>query len=383
LAHDGHQLSTQFSVQRGYLNKRFQNCLGPKEREEFVRQMGDLAEYWVEVLNFEPNHNLAIKGLEDIEANLKAEAGLCILFLRDSGHKMATTILSRFYSRVCREGTKEAATEFAEAAKTVAAFYSLWRAAKPNTGLDDVYRKLMKVGDGQKQIAPMSASMSGGYPTVGQLRKYLLTALGDYAVCDYWLPHAIQNLKFDLARPVCKFALIVSTHDTIKDPETPGLVKIGNKGVSPCLDPRYWVSADLKTLEHIAPVKGKLEWPSDLYESTERFQSVGNLVLLPGDLNSALGNNNWQIKHLYYRYLAETDVAVVTALETEASEQGLILQRHTIDLLTNASYKRQIEPLVTVGSNGIWNQDIVDRRAKRIATILWTRMTDWLSPGKQ
>jgi hypothetical protein len=378
LAHDGHPLSTQFSLQRRYLNDRFKSCDGQAGREEFVHQMADLATYWEKVIAFEPSNDLAIEGLRDLDPQLKATASLGVLYLRDAGHKMATTVLSRFYAQILR-GKVGAAKDFADAVRAVVAFYSLWRSAQSNSGLDDVYRRLLRSGDADIGVLPMSAVHADSALNVESLKKYLLKSLGDLKDRSLWLEKASTNLRYDMAKPVCKFALVVAAHDTIVDVSLPGLVKASHPGVHDALKPQNWASSDLKTLEHVAPLKGKGSWADDLYDSSERVQSVGNLTLLPGELNSSLGSQGWLVKHLYFRFLGESDAAKIADLENEAQSLGIQLNSNTVDLLRNASYKRHIEPLTAMNANEIWNRKLVDDRAKRIAEILWDRLIPWLT----
>lgn len=378
LSYDGYALSTQFSLQRRYLNDKFRACETSADREEFLRRMGDLATYWNEVIGFQPNNNLAVAGLEGIPHELKSISGLCVLFLRDSGHKMAHTILSRFYSRVLRKKDIESAKEFAYATMAVAAFYALWRAAKSNSGLDDVYRKLLKSGDHLQNIDAMCWVKGDPALSLENLKKYLLSALVDLANKDTWLQKAKQNLRFDLTKSVSKFALFVSAHDTIVDAANPGLMKIAQAGVRPCLDAGTWSSADFKTIEHIAPVKNPGSWDARLYDASERFHSIGNLTLLPGDINSSAGNQPWKIKSIYFRHLAESDPSKLAVLQEEARQSGVELQAHTIDLLKNSSYKHHIESIISVPTDSSWDWDLVEARSTRICEIFWDRVIVWL-----
>jgi hypothetical protein len=265
LSHNGYTLSSQFSLQRRYLNDRLRAAAGAPEREEFIRQMGELATYWDSVIGFEPNNNLAISGLENVAQDDKAVSGFCVLFLRDSGHKMANSVLSRFYGQMLRKNTVVAAQEFVQACKAVSAFYFLWRSAKSNSGLDDVYRKLLKVGDPDHQIMPMSAMNGQAGLDITQLRQYLSRALDDLSSPAQWLARATQNLRYDYAKPMCRFALFMSAHDTIPDPMIQGLMKPGTPGTRPMIDARRWSSPDFKTIEHVAPARGQDTWGEDLY----------------------------------------------------------------------------------------------------------------------
>lgn len=377
LAHDGYSLSSQFSLQRRYLNQRLRDAGGAPGREEFIRQMGELAEYWDNVLGFEPNNHLAIAGLERLDQVQRDVSGFCVLFLRDSGHKMSNAILSRFYSELIRSSTLEAAKNFAEACKAVAAFYFLWRAAKSNSGLDDVYRKLLKTGDAVAGIPAMSAVHGSDSLSVEKLKIYLLNALGELSNKESWMSRAMSNLRYDSAKPMTKFSLFLSAHDTLPDPAFPGLMKESVPGTRSLINGRAWTSPDFKTVEHIAPSKGQDTWNSDLYES-DRYQYVGNLTLLPGDVNSSAGNSTWAVKSVYYRHLAEKDPARLQLLANEAKSLGIVLQAHTIDLLMNASYAHHMEPLISVPASSDWNWGYVEARTRRICELSWLRVSPWL-----
>lgn len=377
LIHDGHSLSSQFSRQRRYLNDRLRSFSGAAEREEFIRQMGDLATYWDSVIGFEPNNELAIAGLENLTHEQKTTSGFCVLFIKESGHKMANSVLSRFYSKLIRKNGTIEASDFVEASKAVAAFYFLWRAAKTNSGLDDVYRKLFRVGDLENGIEPMSACQGENSVDITKLKKYLKTTLAELSDKTQWLSRATQNLRYDLAKPMCKFALFLSAHDTIVDDNNPGLMKIGVTGARPYIDPRMWGSLDFKTIEHIAPRQGKGTWDDALYEN-DKFQLVGNLTLLPGEVNSSAGNQSWSVKSVYYQHLAEKNPEKLSQLAGEAAALGVELQAHTIDLLKNSSYSHHMESIVSVPLSSQWDCALVENRTKRICEIAWERIASWL-----
>jgi hypothetical protein len=377
LLHDGYTLSSQFSLQRRYLNERLARAQDSGGREELIRQMGELASYWNSALGFEPNNQLAIDGLDSLSQSQKDVSGFCVVFLRDSGHKMANAILSRFYSAVLREGSAQAANNFADACKAVAAFYFLWRSAKSNSGLDDLYRRLLRLGDPESGIPAMAAIYGQENLNVGMLKSFLVIALGELSDKEKWLERSKQNLRYDQAKPMSKFALFLSAHDTIPDPLCPGLMKEGKPGTRDIMNARSWCSPDFKTIEHIAPAKGKASWDGELYDN-DRFQLVGNLTLLPGDVNSSLGKNNWTVKSIYYRHLAEKDLGKLQALESEAIAHGVDLQPHTLAILTNSSYSHHMEPIVSVPTGGSWNRALVEARTKRVCEISWGRVAPWL-----
>src|SRR5690606_149997 len=141
----------------------------------------------------------------------------------DAGHKMAHTVLSRFYCDVL-ETKPEGASDFLGASKAVAAFYTLWRAGLPNTGLDEVYRSILR-GNEDFGISALAWTGEPSAFCLQNLKCYLLQALERKGIGtrDQWLSRAEQNLRVDMAKPVCRFALFVTAQDTAADSEDSGL----------------------------------------------------------------------------------------------------------------------------------------------------------------
>jgi hypothetical protein len=381
LTFDGSKLSSQFSSQRRWLTDAFCNKTGLTLKEEFIRRLADLATYWVEVIFLDPNTNTTIAGTASESEDLKKTATLCALYLRDSGHKMANTLLSRFYSNILRK-KEGSGKEFLRACKALAAFFTLWRSAYGNTGLDEVYRKILK-GDPDSGIPQMSWEGEDSNLSFINLSHYLNKVLEEKKIYhkEEWKNKANQNLRYDNAAYVCKFALFITAHDTILDPENHGLMKCGAPGITPYLDPLKWISKDFKSIEHIAPQrppKGS-GWDENLYK-TDYVESIGNLTLLPVPINSSAGNKRWLDKLTYYKHLAESDPDNLSALKKHAAENGVELAEETIELLMSTSHKHHIKPLVELGYEGNWDKFFVEKRTERICNILWDRIRPWLQP---
>ncbi|MEG3839641.1 DUF262 domain-containing HNH endonuclease family protein [Microcoleus sp. herbarium14] len=377
LTQDATKLSTLFSAQRKWLTETYNNFESLEEREEFIHRMGNLATYWEKVRKFDPNKQLVIPETENVADPHRKEAALCVLYLKDAGHKMANTILSRFYALVIRE-EPNADNEFVFACKAVAAFFTLWRSALPNAGLDEVYRKLLR--------EKMSWKKGNDQVTVLELKTYLMNELKDKKIetKEEWKKKATQYLRYDEAKMVCKFALFVTAHDTISDKANPGLMKSGTLGSSPSyLEATKWVSEDFKSIEHVAPQKPKLlsgaDWDAALYENDDDYEQIGNLLLLPTEINSSASNKAWIEKWIYYRHLAETDPDNLTSLKKEAEDNGVDLKDETIKLLKKTQHKHHILPIVQLGAIGLWDKSFVEKRTERICDILWDRLNAWLT----
>lgn len=373
LTNNGAKLSKQFSTQRRWLNSGYEACSSTSQREEFIRRIGDLALYWTRVIELNPLITPCINGLETIPEKDRKTATTCVLYLQKANHRMANTVLSRFYSQVLR-GSQGADKNFVDACKIVAAFYTLWRSALSNAGLDEVYRKLLR--------DHISWERGDAELTVQFISEYFKTVLTDRGIGTKadWLNKARSFLRYDEAGIVCRFALFVVSEDTVPDPSIPGLISNGTVGSTPpYLTPERWVSEELKSLEHIAPQKPeyRLNWDSLLYEE-EDYQRIGNLTLLPTPINSSLSNRGWIEKFIYYQHLAEINQSRLAQLASEAQAYGVNLHPQTVALLTSTPSKHHIVPIVRLGQSGVWDKNFVDKRSECICGILWDRLYQWL-----
>ena len=382
LTYNGDKLTRQFSAQRQWLNREYSHCDSVETREAFIREMSYLATYLMDVdIDKNKRNNFSVvPRTEKIPDSLKKEAALCVIYLQDAGHKMSKTVLSRFYSLIIRDDAKDdAAFEFVSACRAIAAFFTLWRSAMKNTGLDNVYRILMRDNISFKKGNEKLTSKDLKQFFIDQLKSKEIQEKSD------WKKKAMQKLKYKERETICKFVLFVTSHDTIPDPDVPGLMKIGTPGSSPSyLEAAAWMSEAYKTIEHIAPQKPDSdqslseEWDTELYENDD-YDRIGNLLLLPTKINSSASNKSWGEKYIYYQHLGEQDPGKLKLLEQQAKEQGINLDNTTIESLRKTPRQHHIKPIVELGLSGQWDKSLVDRRTERICDILWDRMMEWLT----
>lgn len=382
LSSAGYKLESHFSKQRKWLDETYRNtgkeqgCKDYQEQCDFINFFGNYAQFYKEIWTDYKGENRMLAprlaGIKDAEL-----ASLLLLYLKDSNHKMAITILGRFYSDLINDKPNSAST-FIEACKLIAAFYTLWRSSDSNTGLDNVYRNFFKEDDnaysGNSWIRTRSISLT-------ILKKYLQKVLFDKGIGDKerWLRKAKNYLSYNKSKSVSTFALFVSAHETIPDTEQVGLMKIGKHGTHQYLTLKQWNSNDLKTIEHIAPQTNKDNlWDENLYGDDEIYHQIGNLTLLPLSVNSSVGNKGWEEKYIYFQHLSEGDIQRQNILAQKAKENGYTLKQETIEILQKASYSAHIKPIVMMGEYGNWDADKVKLRTERILDVLWDRINNWI-----
>lgn len=375
-AYEGKQLTKQFSLQRLWLLRNYEKCKDLHKQEEFIHQMADVATYCKKII-FSKKKDDLLDDFTGVNESEKKLALLCLIYLKDAGHKMAHTILCRFYSLAIREnkGTAEAKQEFFTACQIVAAFFTLWRSALPNNGLDNVYRTFL-------QDFPW---YDNELITLEYLKKHFQKSLNDRKILEKsdWQKLSVKYLRFDNnIKKVCRFALFIASHDTCPDKDNPGLMKKARGHTQSYLEPEKWCDDNLE-IEHIAPQTSEKErndtsWDSTLYDEKKSFHSIGNLTLLQKSINASVSNKNWREKWVYYKSLSEIEEEKLQSIEEFAQKYNVELSNSNKETIQQAKYNPLTLSLVTFQPDSIWNADIVLKRTERICKILGNYLYKWL-----
>ena len=365
IAYKGVTISTHFSLQRRELLDAYRELTDYNTKLDFIKKMGNYAEFYYNWLKYDGKNGSIFPGI-DVSADSDL-ASMLILFLKATNHKMAITLLASLYNSVI-ENESSSAESFVTLVKAVAAYYFLWRSTSSNSGLDTTYREFFK----------QHKSFS-----IDEICNYLRGVLEKKEINtqENWKRKAKNYLKYDsTGKEVIRLALLVVAHDTIPDDTNRGLIKVGRDGCARYLSVEKWTSSDLKTIEHIAPQSNKnLMWDESLYDSSiEPYQSLGNLTLLPQDLNSSAGNKGWKEKLLYYQSVAETDPDKIASIEQRANEIGITFNSDTIKLLKDCHFNQHISSISALTTEDFWNKDLVDRRTDVMLDIIWERVSKWI-----
>lgn len=372
---EGKKLASHFSTQRKWLEEIYiKQLVDGDDKRDFIKFLGNYTEFYHEIWNdYAGKDNYPIAKLSGAEYG--DLASLLILFLKESNHKMAITVLGSFYSDVV-EGKENSIPNFVNAVKAISGFYILWRASRSNAGLDDVYRTFFK-GSSKLATEPHTWVTNRKFE-LKEIKAYLLASL-NIENKNAWVEKARVQCTYDTSRTICKFALLNAAHETIPDPLKPGLVKKGTAGSSNYLRLERWKSQDLDTVEHIAPVKSIGNWSESLYGGDALYNKVGNLTLLPSGVNTSAGNKGWKEKLLYYKHLSEKDPDKLTELKNKAIAEGFTLAPSTLEILRNANFSDHIQHILSVDETYEWDADLVKARSEKVMDLLWDRIYSWLN----
>lgn len=379
LCYEGKKLGNKFSDQRKWMTRTYnQELLTISEKREYVGKLAQIANFYYVAWHMEDTvASNCISGLEEHpEGKL---ASMLVRYLRDANSKLSAPILARFYSQALNQDASF--DEFVEAAKACAAFFTLWRSAKSTSGLDNIYRRYFMGSDRGVPVNGHSWMKLPEPVSAGDLKKYFLEMLQEKGIANFdaWVTGSEHFLHYEELKTICRFVLFLSGHDRIVSDARPGLTNPGTPGTCPLLELSYWKAQAYKSLEHVAPQNPPTShnWDPKIYED-DLVHQIGNLILLPTDLNRIAENKDWVIKYLYYCHAGERDETKLNNLSAAASGKGIQLRKRTVDVLKKAEYNCAVEPIISIKEDGSWDASLIRMRTRQNKQIAWEKLSLWL-----
>ena len=129
------------------------------------------------------------------------------------------------------------------------------------------------------------------------------------------------------------------------------------------------------SIEHIAPQTQTVDWDQELYAYEGTIDRLGNLILIPGEENSAMSNQNWSVKRACYQILSATSPDAADEARASAKEAGIMVPpRFAPGLL------RDLHALAAgvAQFDGEWSSEIVQSRSEALAGLAWERLSPWV-----
>ena len=372
LADTGRKLPRTLLDQRRYLRSQFQLVApldgGVAGARAFVGQLADVSDFVFGVWPRSGQSPLMSLG-DDLDR-------LCLEVLRSTNHTVVLALLARYYSVWAANQSLASRDEFMSVLRAVTAFWVLWRTSRATTrGIDDVHRKLIAAGHlatGLPAMARRAVGAPATLPAAAEVRaalRSLLSTRGNISSKADWVAEVTVQPLYQTSKQLAKFVLLCAHDDRIEDQAEPGLVKRGVPGSFRALTPEVWESH--YSVEHIAPqnlTQGDTSYEQEIYDRGF-IDRLGNLTLMPADLNEMVGNKTWIYKRSIYTVLSETDPA---ARLNQMQQQLPGLATKTKGLLQSASYlpfceflDKQAPPL---------HQEYLAQRGLRLAELAAERL---------
>ena len=298
---EGRKISRELSSQRSELRQSFRNSQSETDGpSKFMKALAGVvryrSDYWV------PGNNGRINSYH-ADPKEADQVKLLSGFISAMKTSLTLPILSRYWI----DGKERANfDDYVGALRAVGAYLALRRAATGGTdGIDTSFRNVMEAGlAGNKLGLCAGSTHENTILSLAELKKGLREKLNSSKVKfntkEEWIEHVVDVPIYSHARPLARFLLFAATHDTATDPAAPGLLT--RQGIVPSDDRPYltfdqWQSERYLTVEHVAPNSDKPEgWDKNIYTNARHRNTIGNLVLLPTEENSSIGNTTWSKK---------------------------------------------------------------------------------------
>ena len=299
-------------------------------------------------------------------------------------HSITIAPLSRFYHRAAAAENgadrNQWTNEFISAIKATVAFSFLWRGAKGGTdNIDSHYREIMRTG--VEQISPLARRPNGtsGALSLANYKKALRAILkrnGPFGTKDEWIKLASKIAVYRHSSVLARFLLFCATDDAVPDETEDGLIVRGRRDRNPMLRLCQWNNDAYFTVEHIAPDSPRNGWEPSIYNDPNTVHTLGNLILLPEDVNNIIGNKSWEHKRLMYRLIAADTHEEFDNICKGLTKVGLNISKKADEVLENAEYLGICKSVSSV--EDAWSIGIIEKRTRRFAELAWDRMEPWL-----
>ena len=377
---ESYRLSRDLASQRAYLRNTFDKVEEPKKKRKVVESLADIAEFRHKYWNLESIYNLSTSNPER-DNILK----LCCRFIIDMKTSMALPILARYWVEYGKNNTS--IDTFVDSVKAVTAFLVLRRSVTGGTGnIDTDFRKIIK-GNPQNNNKPFCVGSEhlNSLPSVQDLKttlqKYLDAPRIGVSSKETWINKVSKRGLAEHSASLCRFLLFAASHNAKSNPRELGLLTRKDIISSPntnFLSFENWNNEKYATVEHITPqsLKRDTDWDPAIYENPYTRNTIGNLILLPENENSTIGNSSWKEKKLFYSALSSDKHTIRETYLSKAKKEGVPLNKTTKKLMETRERLYMLVPLTKVKK---WDKKFIERRTENILELAWEEIAPWLS----
>ena len=368
LGQDGTKLAHNMLEQRRYLRMAYPEETNLEARRVFVEGIADTATFLSDVW-------------EDAESPLITTGTpadrLSLEVLRSSKHLIVAPLLVRYFERAAQLGTIESEQDFRAVIRAALAFWTIWRSSRTTTGgIDGIHRGLIKSGFPATSLPPLarSATALSDMPTPEEVKEALRSLLkSELAIADVdsWSSLVNSQQLYETTRILARYILLCAHDDAVPDPSAMGHAIRGAPGSWRALSLEVWRAH--YTVEHIAPRHKQStdnSYAPELYDEGD-INKLGNLTLLPADLNGLLGNRMWPFKRDVFQMVSMTDKDERIVALRRGNLLGLGARSKA--LLESSDFMPFCKFVATHQADAI-DRNYIAERGKRLATLAWERL---------
>lgn len=368
LGQDGTKLAHNMLEQRRYLRAAHDALPDLTSKRVFVDGIADTASFLTDVWE-DGDSPLITMGSETDRLSLEV--------LRASNHVIVVPLLVRYYERAEQLNTAASKRDFRGVVRAVAAFWTIWRSSRSTTsGIDDVHRSLIKSGLPAAGLPPLARSSTavGDLPAVKDLRRALRAVLAsklNVTNATGWSSLVNAQQIYDTARILARYILLCAHDDAINDRFAKGHLIRGAHGTWRTRSLEVW--RDHYSVEHIAPQRKRStdsSYATALYDEGD-INRLGNLTLLPPELNGLVGNQPWPFKRDVFKMVSKTSPRQRVA----ALKKGQLYQlgAKSKALLESSDFMPFCK-FVSQYPAGSIDRGYVTERGRRLAELAWERL---------
>ncbi len=324
----------------------FINMMTPGLQSEKTTSFRDKKEILDNILNLKKNgtqkctkemyslHDFILKYWEKKEFSLDhpnymhnyGEDWIIFDFLQSIGHDRVLPVLYSFKD----------SKELGSIVKSCAGFTCLWRGFHPSAGTDRI----------DKQYEEIIKSLFKNNCNIQSLKNYMLKLLkerdrGELLNKEKWIDK-FKTIDIYKQKKLSRFLLFIAFHKRKFENKKLEISKLKFLTVD------NWHGNDYKTVEHITP------------RSYKSIDKIGNLILLPQNINSKVGNKSFPEKKKIYN----------DCINQDSNDMPYIPILKEI-----VSYKEQHD----LDDNHYLGEQAIDARGERLGNSIWrTLAEDWL-----
>lgn len=392
LYHSGIEKGRKFLAQNRWLIAQHSQRSAPGKTYDIIDSLSEVVDFQRKIWSQLSNHTKADIAKLDSKLSNDEEGLIALKFLYDSRHVKVKGPLAVFYTMAQDSSYKTFSyDDFNSCVKAFAGFFTLYGLMATTKRLPETYRQLMS-DFLNADYRWRNASHENPY-TPKKLKDFLRSRFleaHDLPKVNYsvaWLREASKLANYNrMNKTVMRFALHIAFNDTGFVLDQNNQVQLDQTILKPnartMLSVDRWTHPQAKmrmTLEHVAPQEpgAGATWDSSIY-TNGLVHHIGNITLLPKDINSSAGNKPLLQKLDFYTKLSSSKKSDIKSALKSVGKQS---SQKTIDLVNkNQLFHLEEFQLIQAGSLS-WDSQSIESRGQQILTLVWKKCWDeWLKP---